>query len=322
MRVKVGDETRIVELQDGIELLESGDAIFAIDQVDPPFEIIGVLKERLRNLDVLGAPLNQPNLQEAIGKALVPHGIRQRAVQGYPVPWKSLDNNFRENISRKLLFRGPGFLDYTELCETAWHYHFRSPRCNDLEIFSQNCSIDYELEHGLAYAADFSGRDRLAYKVVGKDWRSFRFELDKLSHQVSVAIKKAQDDGRIILTENSPGGERLVPPSQASRRLPSRDLKPFYLLSSELPEIVLSSYQRNSREKLRARSWLERVEEQVCRGELKARYEDRIAVMMTKFNLTKSAAKSVYSDWRSGDEPVRRGKASDYMTMNQLYEIE
>ena len=286
-----------------LEQILSGDAQLCVEQSDPPFEVLAKAADFAEDIEKLGPPTTDARAFEKIDSSIFRNGMRQTMVAGQTLFWAPSYKEMKHMVEVSLCacsnFDSNIFEQLRKICSRCiWN----SPEKRADRVLSE----EYMAENLLVKAPQsivITEETNREYFQLEPLWYQFYCELDVLNKSIDETIKHALVEGRILVGEDTPKGDRFISPELASSISPSKR-KPQYhfVLTRDMPSEWFSSVETLANRKTKAKRWLERAYVSISEFEKRWSGTDAKIVIREKFDLTPNAANDV---WRESDIPNR-----------------
>ncbi len=290
---------------EAIEVLSVGMGRLAKSPTSPPIGLLNLLRERVADLDVLGSEITEPQVLVRIVKKIFPSAVRQTFFEDHELFWRKGKIGLRELVGRRL----SQCSDPT--CDLFYHFSLATfggsvwPSNSLPELRERT----YGSELYRSPPADKKAMKILATSIhVPSQSEEFTIAALELQKELEDAIDLSLSSGRIIVSQETPAGDRFIPP-RVAKTLSRDEMDDGYsfLLSSDLPESILGSKTSLPNKRKRAKDWLSRVWDYFLLSERQPSQEDLMTVIQEKFGLTANAAKEVVKGYAKEIEvPVGR----------------
>ena len=145
--------------------------------------------------------------------------------------------------------------------------------------------------------------DDTHYHKLSPDWFQFYHELETLNERVQESFNQAIFEGRILVAEETPNGDRLIFPELALEAISNTRKRHFhFLLTRDLPRKWFQRKETVKQKKVKATRWLERAYKEIDLEGKRWSGKDVRIVLEEVFELSEDAAKDV---WGKADIPNR-----------------
>lgn len=292
---------------DAIEYLERGTATLVKSPCSPPYQLLELLTQRVGLIQRLGPETNNPDdLHKIVDKIFI-GSIRQNFVDGKSLNWRSGIIELRKLVGR--------YLSQCPCLECDLFFEFRLATFGGSTWsrgeFNSVADKTYglELDRSAPVSIDSLSVRAAAVHVPGGS-QEFTHKALTLQREFEKTIGLALSDGRVLVSQETPAGDRFVAPD-AAKNLTQRELANGYhfLPSIELPATVLASNKPLQKIKRDARSWVEKICQNCLEQGRRPSQIDVKFVMQSKFEISENAAKEVIKEanwpegWSSGRIP-------------------
>ena len=277
-----------------LERILTGDAELCVEQSGPPFEVLAKVAGFATDIEKLGPPITDAKAFEKIDSSVFRNGMRQTMVAGQTLFWASSYKEMKHMAEVSLCacsnFDSNLFEQLRKICSRRiWN----SPEKRADRVLSEA----YMAENLLVKAppsiviTEVTNRE---YFQLEPPWYRFYCALDVLNKNIDETIKHALVEGRILVGEDTPNGDRFVSPELASSINP-RKRKPQYhfVLTRDMPSKWFSSVETLANRKTKAKRWLERAYVSISEFDKRWSGTDAKIVIREKFDLTPNAANDV-----------------------------
>lgn len=131
---------------------------------------------------------------------------------------------------------------------------------------------------------------------------------------IDEAVTRARVEGRVIISETCPGGERLINLRGATKRSNG----PYFVLSRDLPMAMFAGQVSKASAVSAAKKWLQKTATALDKSGLRLRYCDYIDEMVDRYGVTATAARNAYKDTAFPGKGESGGRRDSYISRSEL----
>ena len=312
---KERDEIELPEAK-AIELIANGQAWFAEKPEVPPSALLHQLQTKVKLIEQLGPKLENSSQFAELNEKLFPHHVRQTFVDDCSVYWVRGKVGLRDLVGRRLSQWDSDEFDLFALLRLIAFASIPRWRGNQNDLQHHLHTHEYNRCHP-GEREDYI--PLIGFLSMTEDWVDFAYEAECLSADFEDAIRQGLAAGRILVSQETPMGDRFVHPNVASR-MSVRDIDDSYCfaLSSELPSSVFKKMPPLHARRKEAASW---AGEAVAHfGGLNLRVTGTTAktVMQLIFGLTANASKDAWKLANSTESKFENPKYSSKASHEQI----
>lgn len=307
------------------ELLEQGVARLEAEQVDPPLELLGLLENRLGNFDAFGPCAVSPKVLNRITESVFRSNLRQAIVEGYPLSWIAGRDQLKAEAEKLLsgckihsanLFEQFRMVGLKRALNASGVVHAR----RILSVKEQRSNGLVPKPIGLAWMVG----DARKYVHVGQEWRRFHEQLEAIEDGCLTTINKAMKQGRVLCSEDTEKGDRLIHPEQVApfNEHPRKGAM-HYLFTRDLPSSLFHDMDDLPRRRTLANAWIKRAGNEFAAKGKRATKEQLLLVAMEKFDLTEHAVERLWPKVEfPGKRKSGRPRNDEEVSLSEIREIE
>ena len=286
----------IIELptEEAVRLVLSGEAELSVEQDTPPLAILEKVTELVSQIENLGPSATDAEVFENVSNVVFKNGMRQTYAAGQTLHWSSSFKEAKNLVEITLCSCPVAKCNIIAQLRTLCDHHTRNaPEANQSMELSKEQLKKHRLvphpKNGLILILD-----QWEYHQLSSDWFGFHEKLKELSAEIRTIFNQAITDGRILVGEDTPKGDRFIPPELARDLIFKRGKSNYkYLLSSNLPKDWFLKNETLAKTKANAKRWLERTYEAIEPSGKRWSQRDICVVLQEKFGLTPNAALDV-----------------------------
>ena len=316
-------EPENLEDANAVELLKQGRAVLFHSQKDPPSALLDLVRHQIEDRSPLGPVVDDPRAREKIDEALFKNGFRRNIVEGLELPWYASGSGLIQAVRSRLYQTGAHAADLYAQMDEALRY-YRKIHTEHVTV-SSHLNADELRRQCLVCdgAGNFLDNTRNCRRF-SKPWFDFHEQLRDLDKALNQSIVTALEEGRILVSQATDGGDRLLGPTAAAKiKFWSSSTKAHFCFSADLPKPWFLGDDPLKRQRAEAVRWMVRVAAHFKGEGRRATRQDLILVATEKFRVSKNAASEAYQKIK-GKLGVKLGnvKKSERVDINEIRAIE
>ena len=316
------EEPESLEEEGVLELIAQGLAVLTPKQSLPPYAVLDLFERRSHDIESFGPKADDPVVWKRISAGLFNGGSRMSIAEGLEVPWYASGNS---------LLKAAGM--YLSQCDVrpnnlhaqiaAVMREYLTKRARHFTVNGRPASEELRQRSWiLGDPVNLSDGMRRCFEV-SPEWFEFHVRLQKAEQGMRAMVSAALAEGRILVSETSHGGDRLLGPTAAAKiKYWSSSTEANFCFSADLPKAWFPKEKHLTKQIGKAWRWMRRVEEEFAKTDRRVRGDDLITGAKGKFGLTTNAARQALAQAREDHAPPSGRIPRDrYVDFNEINDI-